>query len=56
MFILIHFPNNLAKKCCIVSASFFSDCVYECVHMCVFFKVFFFGSLNMKFGPNDILS
>lgn len=60
MFILIHFPNNLAKKCCIVSASFFSDCVYACVHMCVFFKGFFlgffFGSLNMKFGPNNILS
>ena len=42
MFILMHFPNNLAKKCCIVSASFFSDCVYACVRMCVFFKGFFF--------------
>lgn len=32
--------------------------VCMCVFVCVFFLrvFFFFGSLNMKFGPNDILS
>lgn len=57
----IHFPNDLAKNVAIATASFgfwfFPLCVYVCMYVFpLFLKFFFCGSLNMKFGPNDILS
>lgn len=61
----IHFPNDLAKNAAVASALFcfvFLPTGYMCMFVCVihFFKFWGlgggFGSLNMKFGPNDILS
>lgn len=64
----IHFPSDLAKNAAVASASFcfvFSPlCVCVRLYMLstflsfwvLVFIFYFFGSLNMKSGPNDILS
>lgn len=59
----IHFPNDPAKNAAVAPASFWFGfpTVYMCMFICVFhffrfFFFFFFSSLNMKSGPNDILS
>lgn len=64
-FLFIHFPNDLAKNTAVASALVcFVFCplgVCVCLYVLSTFLSFgvlggFFGSLNMKFGPNDILS